>query len=794
MLNYHNLDDIEFEALCKDILELKLDTELRRFGRGRDGGIDLVDNLSEVKILVQVKHYINSTYSDLKTSLKKEIPKVKKIAPNQYYVCCSKTLTPDNIKEVYSLFSEYMDSDENILTLIEIDEILQKPANNGMLSKHFKLWLSATNILSEINNQAIFIDCQMLLASAKEDYKYYVQTSIFNECKDSLEKSRAIIIVGAPGVGKTITSKMLILHYAANGYRVRYTTNGNINDLKNAISRDKETKEIILLDDCLGQYYFSMNESQETELIALIRYVNSNKNKRLILNSRVTIYNEAKERTQEFDNQMKSRKIKLYTVKMSSVSDLEKARIFYNHLLLNRIPTQHYKSIKTNKNYRRIIKHRNYNPRIIEFATFGDRFVETKPEDYFDYIMLNLNNPKDVWKNEFERKLQPIDRIFMNILFSLTDTTVNANILEECFNKRIKQNNDIDTTINNFDNTLARLNKSLVHVVDNSGKREIGPLNPSINDYMSSIFYDNKIELSIIKKSLLYLRQLERCYKTEEIHNVMQNLVESQEILNINSIPKTRIQNSIIYIICTGKVCVNTYKKTIHDYLENGANYFYYREERYSKADMVEYLTKEPLCTFYDIKTILKDFDIISKILSSQSLEDQVRLVNKLFILLENELDDIEYEKLTEICCEEVNSGIEDIVNNYEISDFFVDYDFDNFGRETMDILMRIAFNDETNEKVLNFVEEKMRKSIEEDINLLLDEQLYGLREEIGDLIEYPDIQLDSVEIKQNIIDAIYTSHDYDDDKYDEWRDSQLSEREEVDDIDMLFDKDIDNL
>ena len=67
---------------------------------------------------------------------------------------------------------------------------------------------------------------------------------------------------------------MLLLHFASRGYRVRYTTDStNLSVLKQSLSSDPTIKEVILLDDCLGQAYFQMKESQSTELLALIKYV-----------------------------------------------------------------------------------------------------------------------------------------------------------------------------------------------------------------------------------------------------------------------------------------------------------------------------------------------------------------------------------------------------------------------------------------------------------------------------------------------------------------------------------------
>ena len=63
---------------------------------------------------------------------------------------------------------------------------------------------------------------------------------------------------------------------------------GDISDIKNAISTQKDLPEIILLDDCLGQHYFRMKETQGNELLSLVKYVACHKNKKLIMNSFVT--------------------------------------------------------------------------------------------------------------------------------------------------------------------------------------------------------------------------------------------------------------------------------------------------------------------------------------------------------------------------------------------------------------------------------------------------------------------------------------------------------------------------
>ena len=160
MFNYKNLCDYEFEILCKDIMQKKLGVPLQIFARGRDGGIDITDDTVSKNVVIQVKHYINSKYSDLISSLKKEVSKVAELKPEKYYVCSALELTPANKTEIFDLFAEYMEGSCNILSLNDIDGYLQDSANIDIVRKHYKLWLESTNILAEINSRDIFIDCE----------------------------------------------------------------------------------------------------------------------------------------------------------------------------------------------------------------------------------------------------------------------------------------------------------------------------------------------------------------------------------------------------------------------------------------------------------------------------------------------------------------------------------------------------------------------------------------------------------------------------------------------------------
>ena len=244
MFNYLNLNDVEFEELCKDVMQKKLNEELRTFSRGKDKGIDIRNN--DHSIIIQVKHYYKSTFATLIRELTKEIEKVEQLKLNQYYICVSQSLNPMQIDKIYKMFKKYMSNYSNIITIKEIDDFLQKEENQQIVDKHFKLWLSASNVLEKIGQNDIFIDCESLLDNINEEVKYFVKTTMFDKCLEILDNERMIAIIGMPGVGKTTTSKMLILKYVEKGYRVRYSTNNDISNLKKSISNNPDAKEVIL--------------------------------------------------------------------------------------------------------------------------------------------------------------------------------------------------------------------------------------------------------------------------------------------------------------------------------------------------------------------------------------------------------------------------------------------------------------------------------------------------------------------------------------------------------------------
>jgi hypothetical protein len=764
MFDYSNLSDNEFEKLCGDVLSRELEVHFRYFGPGRDGGIDLVDNIIEKNIVVQIKHYSRSTFSSLRTSLKKELDKINNMnpKPKKYYICTSLELTHANIQEIYELFSEYMESDNNIFTKIELDEFLSNPINQDILKKNFKLWLVADQLLTQVINRGVFIDGEVLLDHLESDFKYFVQTRMFNECIEILQKTRRVMLIGEPEVGKSITSKMLTFYFVKQGYHIRYTTNGDINNLKAALNENKEVKEIIFIDDCFGQYYFKLKEWQDEELISLMKYIGLNENKRLILNTRITVLNEAQGISRKLRDYFDDGKLKIKVINMNEIDMEEKAEIFYNHLLKNEIPKDHYLSIKKNKNYRQIINHRNYNPRIIEYVTHKKRYSNIMADDYYTYIMKTLDRPEEVWSEEFKYGLSLEDRIFMYTLFSLTDTYLDINILEECFLNRIKIEVFTDHTINHFLECKRRLSNSLIKIIDINDREMVGVINPSINDFMRHIITENRPLKDTIINSAIYIEQLEKL--SDDSKSLIQKLVYNGEILKFKSF-NNKIYAYITFIVIQEGLLLEYYKEMLIKAIDCFQPIEEIFNSRIRKVSLLQkILENQRHFSFYGFDAAFKDFKFRNSLISSMGLEDAVEFMD----IVDKYKDEIPYlfDEIMELLIDKVENYIKEI-------DLF-DYINDKSYR------MNFESNNAIEEFSMSIIE-----SIQEDVWDILP---YLGDEDIEEKIqEALDNNLDISEIKSLTYDYFQEDPDYEGNFYKNGGYDSTT----VDIVDIIFNREI---
>lgn len=751
MLNYANLNDVEFEALCLDIMQKKLNVELSRFSAGQDQGIDLCDDVRTKHIVIQVKHYVNSSISQLLASLKRELAKVEKLNPGQYFICCSKPLSPQQVDNIYAMFSKYMDSSRNVVTIHDIDTFLNDPINIDVLEKHYKLWIESTGILQNIINGDIFVDCETLLSTIEDEKTLFVQTRAYEQSIELLEHGKSLFIVGNPGVGKTITSKMLVLYFAAHGYRVRYTTNtSDLQVLKRALSRDRDTKEIVLVDDCFGQAYFNMRETQSNELIALIKFVRMCRNKLLILNSRVTIYKEARQISYDLVRCLDNGECQVYTIDMDSLTLYEKARIFYNHLVYHGIPDEYLNEIRKDQRYLRIVKHKNYNPRLIEFVCSRKRQAVIPAEKYYDFISSNLNNPAEMWRDEYVNRLQKPDRILLSTIYSFSDLGTSLNSVKFSFEHRIAHEANVDTTINQFEQSLNRLLEGFVVITDRASEKTISMANPSVNDFLNGYYNGNQSGKQELLTNITHVEQAMHLLKGDAYRDWSITAVRNHNVDRLMFRDKKQRSAFVTYAIALGTILDNEYRSAVDYFIFHHADITYGSSVFNDEESVFRSLfNNKSVLEFYGILKCLYIEYYLDSFLDDFSLDCLILIVTLLSPHFERENRDF----FVATSLEHLKSEIDAYCSEIAASD--LDVDIRNAIQEAE---YETPYGTEVNRlEAEKSVEETIKESIVEELSQKIIE-LPGELSTINDYLKEVDIQVYGIDA---LVDSYLDADDW---------------------------------
>lgn len=771
MFNLANLNDYEFELLCKDLMEKKLSLELHTFSRGIDGGVDICD--ADKRHIIQVKHYTSSRYDKLYRSLKKEVKNVKSLSPEHYYVCTSLRLTKNNKENIVELFEGYIKNISSIIDGVEIDNFLQLTENEEVVAKHYKLWLSATSILSVIDNQNVFIDCEELISDIKKHITLFVDTSAYYEARSKLIDNGIVIITGAPGVGKSTVSKMLLIYFADQGYTVRYTTDNTISYLKKVLSQNPSKKEIILLDDFLGQHYLKIKESKPNELKTLMSFIEKNPFKKLIMNSRITIFNEALQSSILFNELMETYELGRYLIDLDTLPIFEKAKILYNHLYFNNLPDKYFLNVKSNENYLKIVRHKNYNPRLIEYVTKEQVFSLVSHTEYSQFIFDKLNNPEDIWRDEFRNRLENVDRIMIHTLYSLTNTSIEIALLELAFNKRIENVASIDTSTNIFKNTLTRLSESILKVFEDKNKIKVSVINPSVNDYVSAEITKNLAEQISIVNSSMFIEQLMKIARSDGAKKLIIDKIIDGSLLQMSVLEK-----SPFYYFLSLVVEWNILKKEIIDNFLLSIEYAYRNlteDDMYDYGLLINELTyNDKIYSIYNVQSVLCDPDKLDCVLLWMHLDE----LNYLFDSL------IDKGSLSDECFT--------IIRQYIIGRM-IEYIQDIEDEELEELVPEFLSNFNKSEVIDNLNGEKnaIEKMVLDKLSYIVHEDMKELIENTNKLLEIKieDLEMNEVILSMDVMGMLDAYLDLPRYKNNEDNDWYYNFKRGIEDVTRLFER-----
>ena len=300
------------------------------------------------------------------------------------------------------------------------NDIMGKHDISGLLARHseverrhIKLWLTSTEVLNALLNSGIFNRSEDAWDQARHQLRLWVPNPSFDRAQEILDANRVCVISGAPGIGKTMLANVLAAGYASIGYQL-VAISGDINEGDRAWQR--QFRQVFLYDDFLGHVTYGelrLGKNEESRLARFMERVRNSENKRFILTTREYILSEALHRYERAsDMELATSK---NIISLEDYTHLKRGWILYNHLFFSDLPSDLKTALLPNERYWDVIRHRNYNPRVIAHAVSLPGVASLSPDEFVSNIFATLDDPTKVWEVIFDNLPDMARRILLAV-------------------------------------------------------------------------------------------------------------------------------------------------------------------------------------------------------------------------------------------------------------------------------------------------------------------------------------------------------------------------------------------
>ncbi|MGV2985731.1 restriction endonuclease [Microbacterium sp. AGC85] len=420
MRAYESLSSYDFERLVRDLLQAEWQERLESFSPGPDGGTDVRLLRAGVLRTVQCKHSPSRTLLQLKSRLESEATRVAPYDLGEYWLATTARATPSAKEKIAAVFAKQNLRQENIIAREDLENLLDLHGEIERL--HVKLYVSSLAVLKSVLNHAVFERQKYFLERAAKRARLFVTSDATQLVQNSLAKYGMSIITGPPGVGKTTLAESVALTYAADGYEVFDVRNAS--EIENVWQPG--AKQLFLYDDFLGQTSLmeKLAKGEDHSLDLLAQRLRDSKSHKMILTTRQYILTAA----QSTYSKLRGARVldSNVVVDVSTYSSFQRAHILFNHIYYSELGKNARRSVVGNRAYLRVIKHPNYNPRLIESIVSAAQALggSARGIKFAEFMLNALNSPSTLWNDVFDVELTSAQRaLALSICIGLTDTS-----------------------------------------------------------------------------------------------------------------------------------------------------------------------------------------------------------------------------------------------------------------------------------------------------------------------------------------------------------------------------------
>jgi len=473
--DFKTLSPSDFEQLVRDLLLADRGWRLEAFGHGQDGGVDLRGMIDGKKIVIQCKHYAGSAFADLRKSARKEVPKMKAEKPDRYLFVTSQSLSRTQKDALGGDLEGLIANPADIITQLDLNEAIGR--HYPVERSNFKLWLASAGMLETIVRSGLWARSEALLEDVSDRVKLYVSNPGYIRASKKLNEAHVVVLSGVPGVGKSMLAEMLLLNHWHEGWQVVAVSS----DIDEAWESIKPTvRQIFLYDDFLGQTDISeRNKNEDTRLVRFMEKVARDPTKRLVMTTRSQVLRQAALAREPISRG--NFRVRECVVVLSDYGLPERARILYNHLYFSDLPRYVIRDYALNGHYWKVIRHRNFSPRIIEQVI---RQGGSDARQLAGALDKALDRPIELWGKMFSTVLSEVAQ---RIVLSLVTFAVDGASPDDLKAVALR-----DSTPISYTNALKALEGTFLSIDPGSSagvtrlatKPSISFANPSVRDFV----------------------------------------------------------------------------------------------------------------------------------------------------------------------------------------------------------------------------------------------------------------------------------------------------------------------